>query len=368
MTKFDIAIVGGGLVGAALAFGLRDSGGKLALLDEGDIAHRAARGNFGLVWVQGKGAGMPQYGAWTQQSAREWPRLAAQLLEATGIDVALRQPGGLHVCLSQEELEARERHLRAVVGQPGFPDCPIEVLDRGGAAARVGDVGPDVAGATYCPLDGECNPLRLLRALHAGVSASGCTHLRDHRVTHVERAASGFVLRTARGDVRCERVVLAAGLGNATLAPMAGLEAPVTPNKGQIIVLERVPPFLRMPLSTLRQTDEGTVLIGDSQQDAGFDESLGLGVLSTMAQRATRVFPALREVRAVRAWAALRVMSPDGCPIYACDRGAWTVNCHSGVTLAAVHASTLAAAIRDDAMPAACAAFAPSRFHVDQAA
>jgi len=74
---FDVAIIGGGLVGAAIAFGLGDLGARLVVVDEGDVAHRAARGNFGLVWVQGKGAGMPAYGAWTQQSAREWPRLAA---------------------------------------------------------------------------------------------------------------------------------------------------------------------------------------------------------------------------------------------------------------------------------------------------
>ena len=75
---FDVAIVGGGLVGAALGFGMRDLGQRLAILDEGDVAYRAARGNFGLIWVQGKGLGMPAYGAWTQRSARAWPAFAAR--------------------------------------------------------------------------------------------------------------------------------------------------------------------------------------------------------------------------------------------------------------------------------------------------
>ena len=52
---FDVAVIGGGLVGAAIAFGLRSLGARLAVVDEGDVAHRAARGNFGLIWVQGKG-------------------------------------------------------------------------------------------------------------------------------------------------------------------------------------------------------------------------------------------------------------------------------------------------------------------------
>ncbi len=92
---FDVAIVGGGLVGAALAYGLRELGRRLAVLDEGDVAYRAARGNFGLIWVQGKGFGMPSYGAWTQRSAREWPAFAADIASATGIDVALAAGGRL---------------------------------------------------------------------------------------------------------------------------------------------------------------------------------------------------------------------------------------------------------------------------------
>lgn len=371
MDKYEIAVVGGGLVGAAIAFGLRDLGPRIALFDEGDVAHRAARGNFGLVWVQGKGLGMPPYGAWTQRSAREWPRLASQLLHATGIDVALRQGGGIHVCLSPAELDARERRMKALAAQPGFPACAVDVLDRAGIAAKLGRVGPEVAGGTFCGLDGDCNPLKLLRALHAGFAVAGGVARFDHAVMRVEPAAQGFVVHTAGGYFACDRVVLAAGLGNARLAPMLGLGVPVVPNKGQVIVLERVRPFLAMPLDTLRQTDEGTVLIGDAQQDLGFDETLDTGVLAAMAQRASRVFPFLREARVVRAWAALRVMSPDGFPIYAqspAHPGAWVATCHSGVTLAAVHATALAQAIREGALPAECSAFGSERFDVRAAA
>jgi glycine/D-amino acid oxidase-like deaminating enzyme len=353
---FDVAVVGGGLVGAAIAFGLRAIGGKLALLDEGDVAHRAARGNFGLIWVQGKGLGMPGYAAWTQRSAREWPRLAA----------LLRQPGGLHVCLSPEELDARARRMTQWAAQAGN-DAGIEVLDRAAVAARLPGVGPDVAGATHCALDGDCNPLRLLRAFHAGVARTGGALLADHGVRRIEPDAGGFSLHTTRGTVACERVVLAAGLGNARLAPMVGLAAPAAPNKGQVLVLERVRPFLPFPLETLRQTDDGTVLIGDAQQDRGLDETLDPAVMSIMAARAMRIFPFLRDVRVNRAWAALRVMSPDGFPIYAqspAHPGACVAACHSGVTLAAAHAAVLAPALREGALPPELASFSAERFDV----
>lgn len=369
--RVDVAVIGGGLVGAAIAFGLRSLGAKLALLDEGDVAFRASRGNFGLIWVQGKGFGLPVYGAWTQRSARTWPRLAAMLQELTGVDVALRQLGGLHVCLSAHELAARADRMAALLAQPEFERYDIDVLDRAGVAARMPAVGAGVAGGTWSELDGDCNPLRLLRALHAALEQTGAVRRTGFAIERIEPGAIGFILHSAAGKLECDRVVLAAGLGNARLAPMVGLAAPVVPNKGHIIALERMQPFLHVPLETIRQTDEGTVLIGDAQQARGFDDALDPAVLAAMAERAIRVFPQLRGVHVNRTWAALRVMSPDGFPIYAQSTthpGAFLASCHSGVTLAAAHAFDLASAIADGCLPASFHPFSSGRFDVRAAA
>jgi len=367
----DVAIVGGGLIGAALAFGMRELGSRVALLDEGDVALRASRGNFGLVWVQGKGLGLPAYGAWTQRSAREWPRFATALAEASGIDVALRTSGGLGVCLSRDELMLRAARMQDLFAQPGFERYPLEVLDRDAVLARLPDAGPSVAGGTWCPLDGDCNPLRLLHALHVAIQRAGVTYLPAHPVSSINAESVGFALDTAHGTVRCERVVLAAGLGNARLAPMVGLTMPVTPNQGHVVALERVQPFLPFPLENVRQTDDGTVLVGDAQRECGADDRLDTAILSAIAARAVRIFPHLRDVRVTRAWSALRVMSPDTFPIYARSRtrpGAFGVTCHSGVTLAAVHAQVLGPALARGEWPAECAHFSMERFDVRTAA
>src|SRR5215203_3493206 len=102
-------VLGGGLVGAAIAWGAAARGSRVALLDEGDMALRASRANLGLVWVQGKGDGNPAYAHLTRQSARLWPELQAQLMSDTGVDVAFRQPGGAQFCLSEEEDEQRRK-------------------------------------------------------------------------------------------------------------------------------------------------------------------------------------------------------------------------------------------------------------------
>jgi len=369
--SLDVAIVGGGLVGASIAFGLRERGLKIAMFDGGDRSHRASRGNFGLIWVQGKGAGLPAYGNWTQASAHLWPKLASDLAQATGVDVALSQPGGVHLCLSRRELDARAATMQALLAQPGFERYRIDILDRDALARRLPGIGPDVVGGSWSDLDGHCNPLRLVDALHVACARAGIAYRPGSDVRAVTPYRGAFALDTAGGIVRAARVVLAAGLGNARLAPMVGLSAPVAPNQGQIIALERVRPFLSVPVETVRQTDDGTVLVGDAQRDVGFDESLATDVLATMAARAVRMFPALAGVRVTRAWAALRVMSADGFPIYAASRsspGAYVVTCHSGVTLAAVHAYRLADAIAADDWPADLDVYAPERFDARAAA
>jgi glycine/D-amino acid oxidase-like deaminating enzyme len=374
-TRFAFAVVGGGLAGAAIAYGLSRLQRSVALLDEGDVAYRAARGNFGLIWVQGKGIGLPRYSNWTQASARRWPELAAALRDETVIDVALDQRGGFHVCLSERELESRTTMLRRLVAQDGIDAFEFETLDRRALAGRVSGIGADVAGATFTKLDGHVNPLRLLRALHEAFQRRGGVYLPDSRIETVRPFAAGggtrFAVATMQRSFVADRVVLAAGLGNARLAPHVGLSAPVRPQRGQIIVLERVKPFLAYPTATLRQTDDGTVLIGDSQEETGFDESVGLPVLAAMADRARRMFPALTPVRVTRAWGALRVMSPDGFPVYEQSRtapGAFVVTCHSGVTLAAAHALELSPQIAAGALDPALDVFASARFDVQKAA
>ena len=89
----DFMIIGGGLVGTAVSCGLVRAGQRVVILDEGDDAFRASRGNFGLVWVQSKGDGMPEYAAWSRSSSDLWPEFAHQLEDDSGINVGHHRPG-----------------------------------------------------------------------------------------------------------------------------------------------------------------------------------------------------------------------------------------------------------------------------------
>jgi glycine/D-amino acid oxidase-like deaminating enzyme len=363
----DFAVVGGGLVGSAIAWGLARLGQRVVVLDQGDIAYRASRGNFALVWVQSKGLGMPEYAGWTKRSSDGWAGFAAELKDATSIDVAFQRPGGFHLALGEAELEARAQTMQRLHNQPDMVRYPYEVLDRGALEKLLPQIGPEVAGATYCPLDGHCNSLRLLRALHTDLRRLGVAYRPNHEVSAIAHRGGVFRIASAGGEIVADRVVLAAGIANARLAPMVGLKAPVRPQRGQIIVTEKIRPFLDYPVSTVRQTDEGGVLIGDSSEEAGFDDTVGLGVASTMAERAARMFPLLGGVNVVRVWAALRVMTQDGFPIYEQSAeypGAFIATCHSGVTLAANHALVLAPMLATGRLADELAVFSARRFDV----
>jgi glycine/D-amino acid oxidase-like deaminating enzyme len=254
--------------------------------------------------------------------------------------------------------------MRRDSGNFGFE---YRMLDRHEIAKLLPGVGPAVSGASWTPYDGHANPLNLLKALHKGFIDNGGRYIANTTVSEAAAASGDFRIRTAAGEIAAPRVVVAAGLGNAALAPLFGLSAPVRPQRGQILVTERAQHLLPMPTTTIRQTKEGSIMLGDSQEDVGFDTGQKATVMQEIARRAALTFPWLRDLQIVRAWAGLRVMPPDGLPIYDQSKefpGAFTANCHSGVTLAAVHAKVLAPMIAVRTLDHSLDLFSARRFDV----
>jgi len=146
---------------------------------------------------------------------------------------------------------------------------------------------------------------------------------------------------------------------------------PLKPERGQILVTERLDPFMPLPASGLRQTADGTVMIGATNESVGYDLSTTGAAAARLSQKALRIIPALSQARLVRQWAGLRVMTPDGFPVYAQSEshpGAFVAVCHSGVTLAAFHAGEFADAIIAGKLSDDLSPFHQSRFNVPQAA
>ncbi len=371
MTSHEFIIIGGGIVGAAIAEGLARQGKDVGVLDEGDVAIRAARGNLGNVWVQGKGAAYPAYADLTRQAALDWGALAERLQAQTGIDIHFRAPGAVYLCFTDADLENRAATMRQANEKTAI-DNPYEMLDHAALARMIPQIGPDVAGGSFSAMDGTANPLYLLRALIQSTQMQGGAYYPDSGVTTIREYADGFEMQTAKGIARARHVVLGAGLGNATLAPQLGMFGGVRPVRGQIMVTERMQPFLPCGTNFIRQTVEGGCGIGESSEEAGFDTGTTIDILAETARRATRAFPHLAHARIVRSWGALRIMTADGVPVYQMKgfgpdgtSKATVVSVHSGVTLAPFHCDALARQIGALALePDIVKSFSAERFDV----
>ena len=369
----DIVIVGAGMVGAAIAYGLAMRGERVLLLDGGDGDFRAARANFGLVWLQGKGMGMPAYQSLTRRSIAGWRGFVQELEAMVDADLCYEQNGGLAFCLSAEAFQKREATLQRLHNQWSGGEPDWEMIDRSALQRLLPKValGPDVVGASFGHRDGHANPLRLLAALHAAVIRLGGVVRSNASVRAIVGAGAEFRLLIGEEVIVAPRIVIAAGLGTSALARQVGLNVPLHPERGQLLVTERLEPVLPLPASGLRQTADGTVMVGVTNEDVGYDVSTTGDAASRLSRSAIRTIPALAQVRLVRQWAGLRVLTPDKHPIYAQSEshpGAFVAVCHSGVTLAAFHADGLAAAIAAGTLPDDLSPFHQSRFDVPQAA
>jgi len=370
----DVIVIGGGLVGAAIAYGLAARNVRVLVLDGDDRDFRATNANGGLVWRQGKGLDMPAYQQLTCASADQWPSFCAELEEATGLDLQLEKNGGLWFCLGEAEFEQRQGQMLRLDNQLSNVNRDWEMLERSAVEKLLpkARLGPDVVGASFGRRDGHVNPLRLLTALQTALIQRGGRVLGGHTV-HAVRAdgRGGFTVDCGSEQLSAARIVIAAGLGSKVLGAQVGLDIPIRPQRGQMMITERLEPFLPLPLHGVSQTQQGTVSIGTTNEEVGFDTSTTGDAITGLSAMVIRWLPALRDVKLVRQWAGLRILTPDGYPIYAESQshpGAFVATCHSGVTLAAAHAGLLADAITAGRLPADLDSFHQRRFDVPKAA
>jgi len=364
----SVIIVGGGVVGLSIAYGLLKKGENVIVLDGADTESRASHGNFGLVWVQGKGgAQAPHYAAWSRQSSELWEGFAQDLFDDSGVDVSLSQSGGIEYFTDEAELADYSDRLTSLRSSL-HNEYPFDILDRNTLKNYVPEIGKKVVGGVFTNMDGHVNPLNLLRALSIAVRKGGGKVQTGVQVIDFQSQGDSCTAVLADGSkVAGDKLVLAAGLGALKLGQKLGFKVPVRPQQGQVLITEKLPFFLRYPSGTLRQVNEGGVQIGATKAEVGHNDNEDIPTIAKLAKHATDIFPHLGNVQLVRSWAALRIMSPDGLPIYQRSEDvpcATYVTCHSGITLSAIHARLIPDWILESNTAPDVSLFSESRFYV----
>ncbi len=149
-------------------------------------------------------------------------------------------------------------------------------------------------------------------------------------VPHANRTVT---VKTSRGDYQCRKLVVASGHGSTRLLAPLGEKLHIYPQRGQLMVTQRHKRVLTIPVLSVRQTPDGTFVIGLSTEDTALDTRVTATAMKSQASNAIRLFPLLGRLNWVRAWGAIRVMTPDGAPIYS------RIPAHEQITVVALHSA-----------------------------
>ncbi|WP_405626465.1 FAD-binding oxidoreductase [Streptomyces sp. NBC_00016] len=318
----DVVVVGAGMVGAACALYAARAGLDVILVDRGPVAGGTTGAGEGNLLVSDKEPGPELQLALL--SAGLWGELAQEL----GAAVEYEPKGGLVVASTPASLTAL---AELAAGQRAAGVSAVQVR-----ADQLHELEPylarGLAGGVLYPQDAQVMPT--LAAAHL-VRASGARLQTGRTVIRVLLDGAGAVrgVRTDRGDILAPAVVNAAGTWGSEVAALAGVRLPVLPRRGFVLVTEPLPRRVRHKVyaadyvadvasdSAALQTSpvvEGTaagpVLIGASRERVGFDRSFSLPVVRALAAGATRLFPFLEHVRAMRTYLGFRPYLPDHLP------------------------------------------------------
>lgn len=352
----DVVVVGAGVVGAAVARSLAVGGARVVVVDRSEAAGGTSGSGEGNLLVSDKGPGAEL--AMAQRAVQLWPVLAAELREElrAGLpggfpDLELEPKGGLVVATTEDGASA----LRAFAAAQRPAGVRATELDAAGARALEPALTPDVALAVHYPDDAQVQPVVATEALLASARHRGAVVLTGAQVTGPLLAAGGARLtgvRTTRGDVAADAVVVAAGPWSGEVSALLGAPLPVLPRRGVVLVTTRQPHQVFRKVydadyvgavgsgdadlqtsTVVESTASGTILIGSSRERVGFDTALRVEVLRRLAAGALALFPGLAGVPVMRSYGGFRPYVPDHLPVAGPDPrlpGLWHATGHEG--------------------------------------
>ncbi|HEV8441164.1 MAG TPA: FAD-binding oxidoreductase [Methylomirabilota bacterium] len=317
MRSSDVVVIGAGAVGTAVAYHLAREGFGVTVVERRGIGQEASGANVGLVTLfSAHSFDEPDPGP-VYELTRASVEAYATLGDEVGVDIEYERTGGVVFALAEDRVAVIKRAFEGYRRH----GVPVDWLDaRGVLECEPAFYSDRILGGAFCPLNGQLNPLMLCRAFAQGARRHGARFLLGTPVEAIIcRAGRVRAVRIAAGEIACQFVVNAAGAWAAEIGRMAGVKVPVIPARGQILLTEPVPRFIRRVLSgaepSARQTRRGNVIIGSTVEHAGFDKAVTTGTIAEFAQGALAQFPRLRTLHVIRTWAGLRPASPDHKPI-----------------------------------------------------
>jgi glycine/D-amino acid oxidase-like deaminating enzyme len=370
-----IVIVGAGIVGATIAFNMSRRGANVTVLDAEEPGQQASRVSF--AWMNGRDKNPRHYHDLNRRSVDMWSRLERLL----GGNIGVTWGGELRWAATQDGADEMLERLRELQSWA----YPIRAVDEAEFREMEPNVEPGTfKAASYTPIDGQVDPIRVIRACLDRATDAGVKLRTNTKVSSVKMAQtpSGQTrvesLDTNEGDIQCDIVVLATGADTTELAATAGIELQHHWTFGATIVTEAVAPMFKTaaavhtprdtePMMNFRQLPDGSLMIHGGQHGANSDDSMGKTdeEVQRVFEAAKTYLPSLAQVSIKEVRRGRRPMPADGLPILGFTESVpnlYFATMHSGVSLAPLVGEFATTEILDDASIDLLENYRPDRF------
>jgi glycine oxidase len=313
----DIVIIGGGVVGCAIAYYLSRAGVSATVVERGEIGAQASGAAAGLLAPLGPLSGPGPLADFLLAGCELLPELVETLTEETSLHMGYRQTGALRTVRDPKRVARLKKRWEA--WKP--LGIPMHWLSGDEARQLEPQLSPDVCAAVYAPTEGQIQARQFVLALAQAARQRGAIVRTQTEVVALERSGTRVVgVRTAEGELlSCQQLVIAAGAWTAhATAWLSFPELPIRPLRGQLLSLQQPAPALQRIIfgeaAYLVPGDE-RIIVGATREEAGFALAVTEEGTTWLRTTAQRLVPVLAHSEMLATWAGLRPKTPDNQPL-----------------------------------------------------
>ena len=312
---YDAIVVGGGVIGGAIAYNLAKRGGKVLLLEKDRLASKSSGAAAGMLGAQSEMDGDGPLFQLARKSRAMFPKIAEEIKENSGIDIGLINKGMLKVALTEQEQQEYKR-IMAIQNQSGEQADWFTGEELRRKEPALSDA---IKGAMYIEKDGQVEADQLTLGFLKSAAASGVV-IKEYVEVYDFQLSKGKVegVVTNQGIFTSENVIVAGGAWSQKLLLETGLQLDTYPVKGECFSVVTHRQMLSTTIFShgcyLVPKKGGRIVVGATVMPRTFDQKVSLNGISTLLEQAKNLMPSIVEAEWERAWAGIRPQTIDGLP------------------------------------------------------